>query len=73
MCQSNCSDPIPQAPLGHKIFCGFLIILFLPYPALINHFNNFIFQCLSLFITPIFSITPGQPLSEQFDRRIKLE
>ena len=59
---------------------GLLITFFLPCPALINHFNPFIFQCPALFFTPFSSAPPffmthiflltGGVGSEQFDRRI---
>ena len=74
---SNCSAPIP---LGTP---GLLFTFFLPYPALINHFNPF-FQCdalffnsfssaLPFFVTHIFLLTPGLPGGmglEQSDQRI---
>ena len=77
----SCTHP-PWHPRGHHFFgCpGLLITFFLPCPALINHFNPFIFQCPALFFTPFSSAPPffmthiflltGGVGSEQFDRRI---
>ena len=59
--RSNCSAPIPTGILMYITFFGcpgFLITFFLPYPALIYHFNPFIFQCSALFFTPFFSVPP---------------
>ena len=48
----NCSALIPPGtPRGHHFFggCpGLFITLFLLSPALINHFNLFIFECPAL-------------------------
>ena len=41
---SNCSDP-PRHPRIYRFF----FTLFLPCPALINHFDHFIFQFSALF------------------------
>ena len=73
----------PRVPPGHNFFgdCpGLFITLFLPCPALINHFNPFIFECSALFSLHLqvprpfyhthFSLTPVGIGAEQFDRRI---
>ena len=55
MRRSNCSAPIPPPPSRHPrwhhffyLLPGLFIILFLPCPALFDHFDSFIFRCLSL-------------------------
>ena len=49
MCQGNCSDSIP--PWTSLLFCcpGLLTTLFLPCPALTNHFNPLILESPALF------------------------
>ena len=51
---SNCSEthPHPRTPSVTSLFFGcpgLFITLFLPCPALINHFNPLIFECPALF------------------------
>ena len=77
--------PHPPGISGISLFWGFpRSFYFLPCPALINHFNPFIFQCLAPFSLhfpvprPFLSHTfflwprgcPGGGGSEQYDRRI---
>ena len=68
MRRSNCSAPIPPGhPRVHHFFgdCpGLFITLFLPCPALINHFNPFIFHC-SFPFSPRFPV-PRPFLSHTF-------
>ena len=87
MRRSNRFTPSPRAPPGTSLFFGcpgLFWLYFLPCPALINHFNYFIFQCpapFSLhfpesrpFLSHTFFLWPrgcrGGIGAEQFDRRI---
>ena len=88
MRRSNCSAPIPTCTPRDIIFLGgcpgLFITLFLPCPALIDHFNPLILECLALFLLhfpvprPFLSHKcflwprgcPGGIGAEQFDRRI---
>ena len=72
--RSNCSAPIhlpPGLPKENHFFCcpGLFITLLLPYPALVDFLNPFIFQCPVLsslhfavsrpFLSHTFFICPG--------------
>ena len=60
-----CAGQIVLTPPRRHFFLGcpgLLITLFLPYPALINHFNHIIFQCPALFYHTHFSFDPDASL-----------